>query len=311
MRMRPFRFGASVSTAGSRTHWIAKARRVEDLGFDTLLVADHLAELLPPFAPLVTAAEATIRLRVGTLVLNNDFRHSILVAREAAAIDLLTDGRFELGIGAGHSRAEYDEAGIPFGYGPTRVDRLEEAVAVITALFAGGPVSVTGRHYHGSAHTLYPRSVQRPRPPLLVGGNHPRVLALAARAADIVGLTGFGERADGRKVLDGFSGAGAARRIGWVRQAAGDRFDHLELQALVQAVVLTPTPPDAAVSMAHRLPGLTAEEILSSPFLLIGTADEMAETLRTRRAELGISYYAVFEKDVDTLAPVIARLRGT
>jgi probable F420-dependent oxidoreductase len=311
MAARPFRFGVSVWTAESRADWRAKAQKVEDLGYSALLVADHLAALLPPMIPLVSAAEATTTLRFGTFVLNNDFRHPVLVAREAAAVDLLTDGRFELGIGAGHMKPEYDQAGIPFDPPATRIERLGEAVAIIRGLLAGETVTFTGRHYQVAGHAAYPPPVQEPHLPILIGGNSRGVLTLAGREADIVGFTGFGQTAGGKIILSGFTTTGTAERIGWVRAAASDRFDQLELNALVQNVVVTDNRQDAATEITRRLPGLTPEDILDSPFLLIGTVDQVVAQLEARRARLGISYYVVFEPAMEALAPVIARLAGT
>lgn len=305
--VRPFRFGVSISTAASRADWTAKARKVEDLGVDLLLVADHLTDALPPFPALASAAEATRRLRVGTLVLNNDLRHPVLVAREAAALDLLTEGRFELGLGAGHARAEYDEAGIPFDPAPRRVERLAEAVAVIKALRAGGPVSLDGRHYRVAGHTLWPRPS---RLPLLIGGNNPALLRLAGREADIVGLTGFGERADGTKLLRGFTFEGTERRLDVVREAAGARYPDLELNALIQAVVPTADSRGSAEAQVGRLPGLLPDDVLRSPHLLIGTVEAMVDALGVRRHQLGISYYVIFEAALEAFAPVVARLAG-
>ncbi len=309
--LRPFRFGASVWRANSRAQWIAKARKLEDLGFSTLLVADHLLDLLPPFVPLITAAEATRRLRVGTLVLNNDFRHPLLVARDAAAVDLLTEGRLELGLGAGHARSEYIRAGLPFDPFPVRAARLAESVTILSRLLSGEAVSFSGEHYRLDEQTIYPTPVQKPRPPLLVGGNSRAVLTLAGRQADIVGFTGFGQTRSERVVLSGFSAEATAERIGWVREAAGARFERLELNALLQTVEITEDREAFAVGRAERLAGLTPAELLESPYLLIGTVEQMVEALQARRERFGLSYYVVFEAAVDALAPVVARLAGT
>src|SRR5919198_2342172 len=190
-RLKPFRFGVTVGRASSRAAWAEKARTLEDLGYATLTVPDHLTDLLAPMPALVSAAAATTRLRVGTNVLNNDFRHPVLVAREAATVDLLTEGRLQLGLGAGHMQAEYDQAGWRFDAGGTRVERLAEAVTIIKGLFSGEPVTFDGRHYRVTNHTIHPLPIQQPSPPLLIGGNGRRLLTLAAREADIVGLSGI------------------------------------------------------------------------------------------------------------------------
>jgi len=167
--MKPFRFGINARDAGSRAEWQDKARRVEGLGYSALMVPDHLAAMLAPIPAAVSAAAATKSLRVGTNVLNNDFRHPVLVAREAATADLLSDGRFELGLGAGHMRSENDQAGLPFERGGVRLERLAEAVAIIKGLLGGAEVTFVGQHYRVTGHTIPPGPVQRPHPPIIIG----------------------------------------------------------------------------------------------------------------------------------------------
>jgi probable F420-dependent oxidoreductase len=158
-RMNPFRFGVNVGRAGSRAAWADKARKLEELGYATLTVPDHLTDLLAPMPAVISAAEATKTLRVGTNVLNNDFRHPVLLAREAATVDLLTDGRLQLGLGAGHMQSEYDQTGLRFDAGGTRVERLAEAVAIVKALLKGKQVTFTGRHYRVTGHIIHPLPV--------------------------------------------------------------------------------------------------------------------------------------------------------
>src|SRR6266851_5204043 len=189
--MKPFRFGVNVRSSGSRGEWVAKARKIEELRYDVLTVSDHLADLFAPMPAILSAAEATTHLRVGTNVLNNDLRHPVLVAREAATVDVLTEGRLQLGLGAGSLRSEYDQAGLGFVRGGIRVERLAEAVTIIKGLLKGEEVSFAGRHYRVTGHTIAPLPVQQPNPPILIGGNGPRLLTLAAREADIVGLSGI------------------------------------------------------------------------------------------------------------------------
>jgi probable F420-dependent oxidoreductase len=309
--MRPFRFGVNVRDAASRAEWVDKARKVEDLGFSTLTVPDHLADMLAPIPAMVSAAEATKRLRVGTNVLNNDLRHPVLVAREAATVDLLTDGRLDLGLGAGHMESEYVQAGLRFDSGGTRVERLAEAVTIIKGLLAGEQVTFAGRHYRVTGHTIHPHPVQRPHPPILIGGNGRRILTLAAKEADIVGLTGITFRAGGTEPdLSAWKTAAVDERALLVREAAGDRYDHLELSALVQRVVVTDDPRHAAEELASRWTQLSAEEILESPYVLIGTVDHLVEELERRRERWGISYYVIFEPYMDAFAPVVARVAG-
>src|SRR5215468_6632171 len=228
--MKPFCFGVTLGRTPSRAAWVDKARRVEALGYAVLTVPDHLADFFAPLPALISAAEATTHLRVGTNVLNNDFRHPVLVAREAATVDLLTDGRLQLGVGAGFMQAEYDQLGVRFDPGGRRVERLAEAVRLLKGLFTGQPITFVGQHYHVTRHQLEPLPVQRPHPPLLIGGNGRRLLALAAQEADIVGLTGISFRpGDQGPELSGWTVAGVEARLQWIRATAGARYEHLEL----------------------------------------------------------------------------------
>jgi probable F420-dependent oxidoreductase len=310
--IKPFRFGVNLAHASSRAGWREMARKVEALGYDTLTVPDHLTDLVSPMPALVSAAEATQRLRVGTNVLNNDLRHPVLVAREAATIDLLTDGRFQLGLGAGSIKSEYDEVGLSFDPGVTRVERLAEAVTIVKGLLSGEEVTFAGRHYRVSGHRIAPLPVQKPHPPILIGGNGRNLLTLAAREADIVGLSGISFRQGGAALpdLSGWRVAAIDERVRLVRDAAGDRFPSLELNALVQRVVVTEDRRAAAEELTRRWTQLSADEILASPYVLIGTIDRIVEDLAARRARWGISYYVVQEPYLDAFAPVVARLAG-
>ena len=313
--MRPFRFGLSAALASSRRDWQDLARRAEAAGFDILHVPDHLTECLPPLAALFTAADVTERLHVGTLVINNDFRHPVLLAREAATVALLTDGRFELGLGAGHMKREYDQAGLPFDPAPVRIARMAESVEIVRRLLDGEELTFPGEHYRIEGHRISPVPATRPR--LLVGGNGDRLLTVAAARADVVGFTGFNPgRTGGGSAITHFTAAGLEERIGLVRERAGSRFASLELHALVQYVRFTDDRRRAAEDLAARFgEGLTVEQVLESPFLLIGTPEQMADALRERRERFGVSYWTVFARrpdrqlDLDTFAPVIAALR--
>jgi len=195
---RAFRFGVSISGVGmDGAGWRDAARKAEDLGFDTFLVADHLRQGFQPMVALAAVAEATSSIRLGTFVINNDFRHPVLLAREAATLDVLSGGRFELGIGAGHSGDEYREVGIPFDAARVRVERLGESVRLMKQLWSEGRVDFAGNHYTVSGHESFPKPVQAAIP-VLVGGNGRDLLTLAATEADIVGFTGFWVGEDGR-----------------------------------------------------------------------------------------------------------------
>jgi probable F420-dependent oxidoreductase len=309
--MKPFRFGVNLWHGRTRAEWRDKARKAEDLGFATLTVPDHLTDFLAPMPAAVSAADATTAIRVGTNVLNNDLRHPVLVAREAATVDLLTDGRLQLGLGAGSIQAEYDQAGLRFDSGATRVERLAEAVTIIKGLLAGREVTFAGRHYQVTGHTIAPLPVQKPHPPILIGGNGRRLLTLAAREADIVGLSGITFREGGaRPDLAAFRAAAVDERVRLVREVAGDRYAALELCALVQRVVVTDDRLNAAEELTGRWTQLSAADSLASPYVLIGTTEQMVEDLLARRQRWGISYYVVFEPFMDAFAPVIARLAG-
>ena len=308
---RPFRFGVSVRHGGSRQEWQEKARRAEAYGYSTLLVPDHVADMLPPIAALMSAADATTTLRVGTFVLNNDLRHPVLVAREAAAIDLLSDGWLELGLGAGHMASEYRQLGVAFDANRTRAERLAETVAIVKPLLGGEEVSFSGVHYQVTDHRIHPAPVQKPRPPLLIGGNSRNVLALAGRQADIVSFLGFSHRGGGTDFDSAaFTHSGTEGRVAIVREAAGDRFPDLELNAVVQRVTVTDRRRAVAEEIA-RDNGLSADDALASPYLLLGSVDEIAEALIEGRERHGFSYIAVFEPALETFAPVVERLSGT
>jgi probable F420-dependent oxidoreductase len=315
-RTRRTRFGLHTALP-RRANFGDFAVSVQDAGFDVLTIPDHLAASLSPFAGATAAAAATSRLHTGTLVLNNDLRHPVDVARETATVAAISGGRFELGLGAGHMKSEYDAAGLKFDSGGTRVDRLIESVDVIRPLLAGEPVDVDGSHYcvraEGGALVAAPDVPV----PLLIGGNGTRVLQLAGRVADIAGLAGFSHNRDATKVeLTHFDAAGLANRIAVVRDAAGDRFDAIELNALIQFVVHTDDREASAAELAAAFDGVSPEILLDSPFVLLGTHEQMAEALADRQQRFGVSYWTVFdewpgrESAMPDIAKVIALLRS-
>lgn len=309
--MKPFRFGVNVGPSRSRVEWTEKARKIQDLGYDALTVPDHLTDLFAPMPALVSAAEATKTLRVGTNVLNNDFRHPVLVAREAATVDLLTEGRLELGLGAGHMQSEYDQAGLAFDTGGTRVERLSEAVTVIKSLLSGERLTFAGRHYRVTGHQLRPLPIQRPRPPIAISGNGRRLLTLAAREADIVGLSGITFRRGGTAPdLSGWKGSGVDDRIRMIREIAGGRHAGLELNVLIQRVLITDDRHRTADELAAQWRQVSSAEILESPYVLIGSVDQLVEDLVARRERWGMSYFTIFEPCIDVFAPVVSRLAG-
>jgi len=308
--VRPFRFGVTAPTPSGGTDWAERARRVEQLGYSMLVVPDHFRDHLAPVPALVAAALATTRLRVGSLVFSNDFRHPAVLAKEAATIDVLSGGRFELGLGGGWLRAEYDQAGIPFDAPGTRIERLEEAVTIIKGLLAGERVTFAGRHYTIADLEGRPTPVQRPHPPIAIGGGGRRTLTLAAREASIVGLVPRARRDGSGLDLSDLSDAATREKLEWVRSAAGERFDSLEINALIQAVVVADQRMTAADQLASRFK-VAREVVLETVYVAVGTIEEICETLRQRRERHGISYLTVFERDMEAFAPVVERLAGT
>jgi probable F420-dependent oxidoreductase len=281
------------------------------LGYSTLTVADHFDDQLAPIPALMAAADATTTLRVGALVLCTDFTHPVVIAKEAATIDLLSDGRFELGLGAGWMTTDYAQTGIAFDPAGTRIDRMREALTVIDQLWSHTPCTFTGQHFTVAELDGHPKPVQRPRPPILVGGGGKRVLSLAARSADIVGLN-----VDLRRgVIDANAGPNAtdeatAEKLAWIRQAAGDRFGQLELHVRVHLVVVTNDRWGMATTLGPAF-GMSPDQALRSPHALAGSAEEIVDDLIERRERWGISYIGVGVDALHTLAPVVAKLAGT
>jgi probable F420-dependent oxidoreductase len=309
VKPRPFRFGVSGGRQ-TRQEWLDLARKTDDLGYSTLLLPDHFGPQLAPLPALLAAAAATPRLRVGTIVLDNDFRHPALLAKEAATIDLMTDGRLELGIGAGWMEADYHASGLPFDPPGVRVARLTEAIQIIKAFFASdGPVTFHGRYYRVDNLQPSPRPAQRPRPPILIAGTRRRMLTLAAREADIVGLEDhqFADRATGSPAI---AIADCAEQVAIVREAAGERLSQIELNVFAPRIVVTDARQSAVDDMATQLQ-LRPEQVLESPSFLVGSIDAIVDQLQARRERLGISYVMIFDRVMDLFAPVVARLTGT
>lgn len=307
---RRFRFGAQMSFAGTRDEWVAKARRVEELGYSTLCVPDHFDDQLAPFPALMAAAAATTTLRVGTLVLDNDYRHPLITAKEAASVDLLSGGRLELGMGAGWLRSDYEQSGIALDPPAVRIDRLEEGLAVVKGLLAGGKFSFCGRHYTVTKHPGTPLPVQRPRPPILVGGGGRRILGVAGREADIVSVNfDLSSGAIGTHLGATATAGATAEKVGWVREAAGDRFADIELSHTAYLSMVTDDRDAVAAGLGSGF-GLDREQVLAMPNFAIGTVSQIADELERRRDELGFSYVVVGGECHEAMAPVVAQLAG-
>jgi probable F420-dependent oxidoreductase len=308
---RPFRFGYQTSNlAATSRDWADLARKVEDLGYSTLFVPDHFGAQHGPFVSLMAAADATTELRVGSLVFGNDYRHPVVLAKEAASLDVLSDGRLELGLGAGWMNTDYEQAGIAHDRPGVRVDRMEEAVAVLKGLFADGSFSYEGDHYKITGLDGQPKPAQSPHPPLLIGGGGKRVLTIAGREADIVGINPA--LRSGEVDTDAARNSSAAetdRKLQWVREGAGDRFDDLELNMLVFAVVVTDDRAGTIEKMAPLF-GLDPEEIADMPHAWIGSVEEICDDLQRYRERWGVSYFVVQSAALDAAAPVVAHLAG-
>ncbi len=292
---RPFRFGVVAASAPSRTAWITTARRVEELGYATLLMPDRpTIGGLAPLTALAVAAGATTSLRIGSYVFCNEYRHPVLLAREAATLDLLSEGRFELGLGAGVGPSEFQQLGIPFANAGTRVGHLEETLQMIKQLFTEETVNFTGKYYTITEMRGYPRPVQEPHMPILVAGAGERMLKLAAREADIVAI---GSRIT-RQGLDP-TDASFEQKIAWIKEAAGERFADLELSQTVYDLVIT----DSGTGLSSQAGG---PPIPKRP---LQTEQAVAHLLE-QRDRYGFSYLQVYEGQVENFAPVVARLAG-
>jgi probable F420-dependent oxidoreductase len=304
--VRPFRFGYQYR-GGSADELRQQARDAEAAGFDVVSSWDHVGDSWSPLLPLLSIAEATERIRVCPLVLNNDFHHPVHLAAEIATLDHLTGGRVELGIGAGHAHTEYAAIGRVFDPAAVRKRRLGEAVEILRRLLDGEEVTVDGDHYRlRGVRTMPSRQAHLP---ILVGVNGAAALAHAARHADVVGLTMLGRTLeDGQRHAVRWEPALLDATVAHVRAAAGDRVGAVELNALVQAVRVTDDRRAAAEELADTVDGLHADDALATPFLALGTHDEIAEHLLACRRRWGISYVTV--RSIDDFAPVIERLRA-
>jgi probable F420-dependent oxidoreductase len=305
--VRPFRFAVYAFTAPSGEAWAAFARRAEELGYDTLLVPDHLSGQLSPIAALSAAAAVTSRLRIGPYVFANDFRHPLVMAREAATLDVLSGGRLELGLGAGWRRSDYRQLGYAYAEPGRRVDRLVEALGIVKRLLAGETVTHDGPHYRLERARIAPMPVQRPVP-LHIGAGGPRMLRIAAREADIVGLIPQFTRGGLPRVTDATEGA-LARKVALLRLAAGDRFSALELSVYCADAGMVGGGHSALGSAASALKRALVAPI-GSPYLLYGTRSALRERLLRRRDALGISHYAIPHHAMESMAPLLEALAG-
>jgi len=312
---RPFRFGVQLAEtrergARSRTEWTEQARKAEALGYDILVMPDHLAGQFAIGPALMAVADATLTLKIGTFVMQNDLRHPSLVAMDAATLDVLSQGRFELGVGAGGSlMLDYEWSGLPFDPSGVRVGKLEESIQVLKGLFAEGPFSFAGQHYTIKELEGYPKPIQQPHPPILIGGGGPRMLSLAAQEADIVSILPTMLPAGGGFNEEEITAEAVAKKVEFIREKAGDRFSQIELNILTQAIIVT-DDRQAGIERLRTERGLPPDDWRDTPYVYLGTAGQIADELRSCRERLGISYFVVFGEYMDAFAPVVGELAG-
>src|SRR5215207_6100710 len=312
--MRPFRF-AFGSGAADPTKLIEYARQAEELGYSSYLIADHLLDQFGPIPALTAVAAATSRLRLGTFVLNNDLRHPAVLAQDLATLDLLSEGRLEVGLGAGWNDAEYGSAGMVFDRYPVRFERMRESLQVLKGLFADGPFSFQGKHYQITEMDGRPKPHQRPHPPFMLGGGGRRLLSLAAREAQIVGLAPRIPNPAQPDIHSCLADA-TAEKVAWIREAAGARFESLELNTYTALgpVQVTDDALAAGRVVAERIEqgygvSLTVEELLDSRHVFIGTVPQLIDKCLGLRERFSITYIFAFGA-LREFAPVVQQLTG-
>ncbi|MBM3659642.1 MAG: TIGR03621 family F420-dependent LLM class oxidoreductase [Actinobacteria bacterium] len=310
---RKFRFGVMMPRAESGAQVRDWARRAEDLGYSTLYVPDHFVDHpLGPIPTIAAVAAWTTTLNVGTLVLGNDYRHPVVLAKDAATIDLLSEGRLELGIGAGWMTVDYEKAGMALDRPGVRIERLQESVQILKGLWGEGPFSLAGEHYTVTDLDGDPKPFTPGGPKLVIGGGGQKVLTLAAQTADIVGINANlrSGSANDPSTAPSMNPANTDDKLRWVREAAGDRYADLEIQAFAGFAMIT----DDARPIAEGMAGVfeaTPDEVLDSPVGLVGTVDEICESLERRRERWDMSYHVIPIEQMDACAPVVARLAGS
>ena len=308
--IRPFRFGVQASKAGSRKEWVELAKSTEDNGFGTLTMPDHFTDQLAPVPALMSAADATSKLRIGALVWDNDYKHPVVLAKELATMDLLSDGRLEIGIGAGWMATDYEQSGMVYDKPGVRIDRFLEGLEIIKRAMTGEKFSFTGAHYKITDYVSAPLPVQRPCPPILIGGGGPRVLKLAAQLADIVGINpSMKDGTVNAETITHMTADAVSEKIKIVENAAGIRMQNIELNIRTFLVNIRDSA-DEAINGTANMFKVAPEMIANSPFALMGPPAKIAEDLLARRERWGLSYIIVGGEDVNSFAPVIKILVG-
>jgi probable F420-dependent oxidoreductase len=308
---RRFRFSVQVGRPTSAQAWADLAREAESLGYALLTMPDHFGDQFAPAPALAAAAAATTTLRIGALVFDNDYRHPVVLAKEAATLDVLSGGRLVLGLGAGWLTTDYEQSGIRCDPPGVRIDRMVEGLRVIKGLMAEGPFSFEGEHYTIAGMDGWPKPVQQPHPPVLIGGGGRRILSIAGREADIVGIgTNLRSGRIGPHLADNVTADATAQKVGWVREAAGDRFDQLELEMQVFLFTLTDDREAAAAGIAQFMQ-TSVEGVLGAPIVMIGTEQQVVDQIQRQREAYGVSHLTVTGDMMRAFAPVVARLAGT
>jgi probable F420-dependent oxidoreductase len=304
-----FRFAVHTGGGELVDDWPAFVRRAEALGYAAVYVTDHLGRGLSPISALAAAAAASTSIRIGSYVFANDFRHPLVLAREAATLDRLSGGRLELGLGAGWKRSDYRQLGMRYDRPGLRIDRLEEALGIVKRLLVGEEVTHRGPHYDLDRARVSPAPIQQPHPPIMIGGGGPRLLRIAAREAQIVGLAPQ-MTAEGRPMLRLASDDALAGRVEIVRRAAGDRFDQLELNAFVADAGVVGSGQPIGASLAAFIKSAGPVAIGGSPYLLYGTLPQLRDGMLRRRERLAVSSYGIPARAMEALAPLVAALSG-
>ena len=307
---RQFRFAVQHTHAPDGAAWINMARSAEDSGVSVFSMPDHLGDLFSPIPALAAVAAVTSTIKLSMFVLCNDNRHPGLLAKEIATLDAISNGRVELGLGAGWTRTEYDALGMPFDSPGTRIERLGEAVKILRGTFGEEKYSFTGKHYQVTDLAIRPRPVRPSGIPIVLGGGGKKMLSLAAREADIVSIAANNQL---RPAMDSpFTGFGfkqVSEQAGWVREVAGERYASLELNVRVLAVVINPDREAAARELSSSL-GVPAEDLLDSPFVFVGDLGQIEEQIVRMREQLGISYFTISQRHAAPLLPLIRRMTG-
>ena len=308
--IRPFRFGIQASKAGSKKEWVDLAKTAEDHGFSSFTMPDHFTDQLAPVPALMSAADATKNLRIGALVWDNDYKHPVVLAKELATLDLLSDGRLEIGIGAGWMATDYEQSGIVYDKPGVRIDRFLEGLEIIKRAMSGEKFSFTGAHYKITDYVSAPLPVQRPCPPILIGGGGPRVLKLAAQLADIVGINpSMKDGVVNAETISHMSAEAVSEKIKIVQSAASSRMQDIELNIRTFLVNIRDSADEAINGTANMLK-VDPKMVADSPFALMGPPAKIAEDLLARRERWGLSYIIVGGEDVNSFAPVIKILAG-